>query len=120
MGVMTRLLAIAILISSGAATAGDAVELKLMSFNVWYGGEQVSLDQVVQVIRTVNADIVALQEPDGNTLRIAEAAGYPYTDVRRHIISRFPLFDSGLGASVPSFAVAFGLSLLLPRRTPTR
>jgi hypothetical protein len=32
----------------------------------------------------------------------------------------FPLFDSGLGASVPSFAVAFGLTLLLPRRTPTR
>jgi len=32
----------------------------------------------------------------------------------------FPLFDSGLGASVPSFAVAFGLTLLLPHRTPTR
>jgi len=32
----------------------------------------------------------------------------------------FPLFDSGLGASIPSFAVAFGLTLLLPRRTPTR
>ena len=32
----------------------------------------------------------------------------------------FPLFDSGLGASIPSFAVAFGLTLLLPRRRPTR
>jgi nucleobase:cation symporter-1, NCS1 family len=29
----------------------------------------------------------------------------------------FPLFDGRLGASIPSFAVAFGLALLLPRRT---
>jgi nucleobase:cation symporter-1, NCS1 family len=32
----------------------------------------------------------------------------------------FPLFDGGLGASIPAFVVAFGLALLLPRRTPTR
>ena len=32
----------------------------------------------------------------------------------------FPLFDSRLGASIPSFAVAFGLTLLLPRRPATR
>ncbi len=31
----------------------------------------------------------------------------------------FPLFGSGLGASIPSFAVAFGITLLVPRRTPT-
>lgn len=32
----------------------------------------------------------------------------------------FPLFDGRLGASLPSFAVAFALALLLPRRTATR
>jgi len=32
----------------------------------------------------------------------------------------FPLLDSRLGASIPSFAVAFGLALLLPRRSATR
>ena len=32
----------------------------------------------------------------------------------------FPLFDGRLGASIPSFLVAFGLALLLPRRTATR
>jgi len=32
----------------------------------------------------------------------------------------FPLFDGRLGASIPSFAVAFALALLLPRRTATR
>ena len=30
----------------------------------------------------------------------------------------YPLFGSSLGASIPSFVVAFGLTLLLPRRTP--
>jgi nucleobase:cation symporter-1, NCS1 family len=32
----------------------------------------------------------------------------------------FPLFDGRLGASIPSFVVAFGLAQLLPRRTVTR
>jgi len=32
----------------------------------------------------------------------------------------FPLLDSKLGASIPSFAIAFGLTLLLPRRPATR
>ncbi|MEX2421806.1 MAG: cytosine permease, partial [Actinomycetota bacterium] len=32
----------------------------------------------------------------------------------------FPLLDSRLGASIPSFAIAFGLTLLLPRRPATR
>lgn len=91
-------LLLALLLGSGAhAAANEPVELRVLSFNVWYGGEQVSLDQVVNVIRTVNADIVALQEPDGNTVRIARAAGYPYVDTRRHLLSRVPLFDSGHG-----------------------
>jgi len=37
--------------------------------------------------------------------RVFDAVGLP-----------FPLFGSGLGASLPSFAVAFALTLLLPRR----
>ena len=37
--------------------------------------------------------------------RLFDAVGLP-----------FPLFGSGLGASLPSFVVAFALALLLPRR----
>ena len=90
-------LLVAALLLGGAARADDAVEVKVLSFNVWYGGEQVSFEQVVNVVRKADADIVALQEPDGNTVRIARAAGYPYVDVRRHLLSRYPLFDSGSG-----------------------
>ena len=39
------------------------------------------------------------------TGRVVDAVGLP-----------FPLFGSGLGASIPSFGVAFALTLLLPRR----
>ncbi len=41
--------------------------------------------------------------------RVFDALGLP-----------FPLFDGRFGASIPSFAVAFALALLLPRRTATR
>lgn len=79
------------------AHADDAVDLRVMSFNIWYGGVQVSQAAVVDVIRAADADIVGLQEPDGQTAAIAAAAGYPYVDLRRHIISRVPLFDPRLG-----------------------
>ena len=66
-----------------------------MSFNIWYGGDQVDFNRIIEAIKKADADIVGLQEPDGKTLEIAALAGYPYADVRRHIISKFPLFDSG-------------------------
>jgi endonuclease/exonuclease/phosphatase family metal-dependent hydrolase len=73
------------------------VDLRVMSFNIWYGGMQVSQAAVIGIIRAADADIVGLQEPDGQTALIAAAAGYPYVDLRRHIISRVPLFDPKLG-----------------------
>ena len=80
-----------------AAAAAESVQVKIMSFNIWYGGEQVDLNRIIEAIKKADADIVGLQEPDGSTLKIAALAGYPYADVRRHIISKFPLFDSGVG-----------------------
>ena len=68
-----------------------------MTFNVWYGGEQVSLAKVGEAIRAADADIVGLQEADRNLERIAEAAGMPYVDPRRRLLSRWPIFDSGTG-----------------------
>lgn len=75
----------------------EEVTLRVMTFNVWYGGEQVSLPKVAEAIRAADADIVGLQETDGNLERIAHAAGMPYVDSRRRVISRWPLFDSGTG-----------------------
>jgi endonuclease/exonuclease/phosphatase family metal-dependent hydrolase len=110
---MLRLPIAAIALSFAAATiasAEEAVRLKVMTFNIWYGGDQVNFAKVIEAIRAADADIVGLQEPDGKTLEIAAAAGYPYADTRRHILSRFPLFDSGSGETTfegaPWYSVA--------------
>jgi endonuclease/exonuclease/phosphatase family metal-dependent hydrolase len=73
------------------------IQLKVMTFNIWYGGVQVSFPAVIETIRRADPDIIGIQEPDGNLALIAEAAGYGYIDPRRNIISRYPIFDSGIG-----------------------
>jgi len=81
----------------GSATAQDEAEsanpvtLRMMTFNVLYGGDEIDFNQVIAAITAADADIVGLQEPMGNTHLIAESAGYAHADERMHIISRFPL-----------------------------
>ena len=91
------LIAAALSLTANPALAEDTVNLRVMSFNIWYGGVQVSQADLVEILRASDADIIGLQEPDGQTAALAAAAGYPYVDLRRHIISRFPLFDPKLG-----------------------
>jgi endonuclease/exonuclease/phosphatase family metal-dependent hydrolase len=95
---------------SHPARAAEPFDLKVMTFNVWYGGDQVSFPAVIEAIRKADADIVGVQEPDGNLARIAAAAGYGYVDHRRNLISRYPIFDPGVGertdAGTASYAIA--------------
>ncbi len=77
-----------------------------MSFNVWYGGEQVSLERIGEAIRAADPDIVGVQEADRNLARIAEVAGMPYVDPRRRLLSRWPIFDSGSGIRTATGAFA--------------
>src|SRR5215510_3137975 len=100
MGVTMRILrsiltSLAVLLASAAtaAAADEAVDLRIMTFNVWLGGEQVNIERVFDAIRAADADIVLLQEPEGQTRRFADALGYPYASERRHILSRYPVFD---------------------------
>ncbi|MGV3491710.1 MAG: endonuclease/exonuclease/phosphatase family protein [Devosia sp.] len=85
------------IVFAALALPASALELKVMSFNIWYGGEQVSFAKVVEAIKAADADIVGLQETDGNLARLAAEAGYPYYDIRRNILSRYPIFDPALG-----------------------
>jgi len=71
----------------------DEIELRVMTFNIWYGGEQVSFAQTAEVVRSANPDLIGIQEPDGNLRLLANAAGYSFVDEKRNIISRYPLFD---------------------------
>ena len=71
----------------------EEIELRVMTFNIWYGGEQVSFAQTAEVIRFAHPDLIGIQEPDGNLRLLANAAGYSFVDEKRNIISGYPLFD---------------------------
>ncbi len=106
-----------------------AAELKVMSYNIWWGGvsEQHTLEQTAAVIKTAGADIVGIQErqvyDDGwrngvgedNVIKLADILGWhrieqnvnpdlqgsSYNDVA--IISRYPAKKElpwGLGAVI--------------------
>ena len=48
---------------------------------------------MIETIEGARADIVGLQEAEGNTRRVAAALGWPYWSDRLHVVSRFPLID---------------------------
>jgi endonuclease/exonuclease/phosphatase family metal-dependent hydrolase len=73
-----------------AQNSSATADVRVMTFNIWLGGELVDFGRVVEVIRISNADIAGLQEPTGNTQRIADALGW-HANPQTHIISRFPL-----------------------------
>ncbi|MGH6962713.1 MAG: endonuclease/exonuclease/phosphatase family protein, partial [Dongiaceae bacterium] len=96
---------------AGLARADDApVELRVMIFNIWLGGDQVSLSRTLDAIRAADADIVLLQEAEGRTRAFADALGWPYAMERRHLISKYPLFDP------PAADADYALAEILPGR----
>jgi endonuclease/exonuclease/phosphatase family metal-dependent hydrolase len=86
----------AIALGSLAMPSG-AAELKLAIFNIWYGGVQVDSSAVAEAIRAADADIVALQEPEGMLRTYAQQAGYSFVDERLHLMSHFPIFPGRAG-----------------------
>ncbi len=65
--------------------------LKVMTFNVWLGGNLVDIGKVAEAIQASGADVVGLQESDGNARKIADLVGWAHADERLQIISRYPL-----------------------------
>ena len=76
-----------------AARGATPLELRVMTFNVEYGGTVVDFDKVVEAIRVAKPDIVGLEEPAGNTRVIARRLGWDHASTRTDVISRFPIID---------------------------
>ena len=95
-----------LLVIAGSALTGKAAELRVMSFNLWNGGDsgKQPLSQTARVIRAAKADIVGLQETGGwetekgagrpdHGRKLAEMLGWHYYDQaeRTAILSRHPI-----------------------------
>jgi endonuclease/exonuclease/phosphatase family metal-dependent hydrolase len=90
---MRRLAGIAIAVAFLALAApATAQPITVMTFNVWYGGGQVEFNRIGNAIKAAGADLVGVQEPEGNLRRIADAAGMSYTDETLHLISHYPIY----------------------------
>lgn len=63
-----------------------------MTFNIEWGGTNVSFDKVVEAIRLADADIVGIQEAEGNLQRLAADLGWQY-DLLNYAISKYPLIE---------------------------
>lgn len=74
--------------------AANLVPVSIMTFNIENGGTQVSFSKVVEAIKRSGADVVGLQEPWGNSTRLAKELGWKYCNPAQHIISRFPLYET--------------------------
>jgi len=76
----------------GITDEAEAIELRVMTFNIEWGGANISFDNVVEAIRLSAADIVGIQEAEGNLPRLAAELGWHY-NLQNYAISKFPILD---------------------------
>jgi endonuclease/exonuclease/phosphatase (EEP) superfamily protein YafD len=74
--------------------SASPVTLKVMEFNVEYGGTQVGFAGVVSAVKKAQPDVVGLEEAETNTGRLAKAAGYPYWSDSMQVVSRYPILTA--------------------------
>jgi endonuclease/exonuclease/phosphatase family metal-dependent hydrolase len=79
--------------TEGAADRPQPVELRVMSFNIEYGGDLIDFDKAIEAIHAAGADVVGVQEAWGHIPQLVERLGWPYYDTRVPIVSRYPLLD---------------------------
>ena len=114
------LLFAALLFGLSAAPADAAESIRVMTFNLWHGGEAAKqpLTQTLEVIRAAKADLVGLQETHGhdsggkrqdNARKLAAMLGWNYFDhgERTAIMSRFVIVTNtprkwGVSVRLPS------------------
>ena len=68
-------------------------DLKLMDFNIEYGGDEVDFDKIIEAIKLADPDVVAIEEAEGNTQKVADALGWPYASVRTQVVSKLPIIE---------------------------
>jgi endonuclease/exonuclease/phosphatase family metal-dependent hydrolase len=77
---------------SPALRRDASIELRVMTFNIEWGGTNVSFEKVVEAIRLADADIVGIQEAEGNLQRLAADLGWQY-NLLNYAISKYPMIE---------------------------
>jgi endonuclease/exonuclease/phosphatase family metal-dependent hydrolase len=77
--------------AAGEAVA-TSVALRVMSFNIEWGGTNVRFGSITDAIRAADADIVGIQEAEGNLARLAGELGWHY-NLRNYVVSKYPVID---------------------------
>ncbi|MCX6363421.1 MAG: endonuclease/exonuclease/phosphatase family protein [Actinobacteria bacterium] len=67
--------------------------LKVMEFNIEYGGTTIDFAKVVEAVKAADPDVIGLEEAETNTSRLAKAAGYEYWSNAMQVVSRYPLLE---------------------------
>ncbi|SFS73116.1 endonuclease/exonuclease/phosphatase family protein [Paenibacillus sp. BC26] len=78
----------------GSPSSGETANLKIMSYNIWLGGDRITLDKTAQVIQAAGADLIGIQEGGANIPALAQKLGF-YYDNGQAILSRYPIIKSG-------------------------
>lgn len=74
-----------------ASDVPETAALRVMAFNIEYGGTVVDFAGVPAAIEAAEADVVAVQEAYGSMAKIAEALDWKYYDGRTQTVSQYPL-----------------------------
>jgi endonuclease/exonuclease/phosphatase family metal-dependent hydrolase len=80
-----------------ATATGKPMQLRVMEFNIEYGGALVSLAKTEEAIRLAGADVVGIEESYDSLPTIAKATGYPYYNVSLQILSKYPVLEPSGG-----------------------
>ncbi len=84
--------------ASASASGSEPATLRVMSFNIEYGGTVVGFDHIVEGARASEADVILVNEPEGHVERLAKALGWDYWNRRVSVVSQLPLLDPPDGA----------------------
>ncbi|RYD57778.1 MAG: hypothetical protein EOP83_20995, partial [Verrucomicrobiaceae bacterium] len=80
----------------------DPHTVKVLNWNIWHGGiekgREIGPQQMIEVIKASDADVVAMVETYGSGPRIAQALGYRFHETgpgsNLSIMSRYPIVDT--------------------------
>lgn len=103
--------------ASDLRDSSDPRELRVMSWNLWFGGTKVRhyREKQLKIILESGVDVVGLQETYGTAAReLADALGWEYHQAGENlgVISRFPI-TGRLGAADPGFYGGTGVRVTL-------